>query len=63
VLRGGRSYHPLRHRNAIYVALTRLRESLAELAPDELVEVAEGRCRIAAGVQVAVLEDEPPPGG
>jgi tetratricopeptide (TPR) repeat protein len=61
-LRGGRSYHPLRHRNAIYVALTRLRESLAEVAPRELLEVLEGRCRIAAGVQVAVVGEEPSPG-
>jgi hypothetical protein len=55
-LRGGHGYHPLRHRNAIYVALTRLRESLAELVPGELVEVVEGRCRVPAALQVAVIE-------
>jgi hypothetical protein len=55
-LRGGRAYHPLRHRNAIYVALTRLRESLEGLVPGELVEVVEGRCRIPSAQQVAVLE-------
>jgi len=30
---GGRNYHPLRHRNAIYVAINRLRRALTELRP------------------------------
>jgi hypothetical protein len=55
-LRGGQGYHPLRHRNAIYVALTRLRESLEDVVAGELVEVVEGRCRVPASLQVAVVE-------
>jgi hypothetical protein len=52
---GGREYHPLRHRNAVYVALTRLRESLsAVLARDAFLEGPDGRYRIAPGVRVAV---------
>ena len=52
---GGTEYHPLRHRNAVYVALTRLRESLgAVLARDAFVEGPDGRYRIAPGVRVAV---------
>ena len=46
---GASTYHPLRHRNTIYVALTRLRESLRHLIDGEvLVEVAEGRYRLEA---------------
>ena len=52
---GGTEYHPLRHRNAVYVALTRLRESLgAVLARDAFVEGPDGRYRIAPGMRVAV---------
>ena len=52
---GGTEYHPLRHRNAVYVALTRLRESLdALLARDAFVEGPDGRYRISSGVRVAV---------
>jgi DNA-binding winged helix-turn-helix (wHTH) protein len=52
---GGTEYHPLRHRNAVYVALTRLRESLgALLARDAFVEGSDGRYRITPGVRVAV---------
>jgi len=52
---GGTEYHPLRHRNAVYVALTRLRESLgAVLARDAFVEGPDGRYRISPGVRVAV---------
>src|SRR5207302_737176 len=52
---GGREYHPLRHRNAVYVALTRLRESVASvLARDAFVEISDGRYRISPSVRVAV---------
>jgi tetratricopeptide (TPR) repeat protein/DNA-binding winged helix-turn-helix (wHTH) protein len=52
---GGTEYHPLRHRNAVYVALTRLRESLgALLERDAFVEGPDGRYRITPGVRVAV---------
>ena len=52
---GGREYHPLRHRNAVYVALTRLRESLgAVLERDAFVEGPDGRYRIAPDVRAAV---------
>jgi len=51
---GGAEYHPLRHRNAVYVALTRLRESLAGLARNAFVEGPDHRYRMAPGVRVAV---------
>jgi hypothetical protein len=51
---GGAEYHPLRHRNAVYVALARLRESLAVLARDVFVEGQDHRYRMAPGVRVAV---------
>ncbi len=52
---GGTEYHPLRHRNAVYVALTRVRESLGDLlARDAFVEGPDGRYRITPGVRVAV---------
>jgi hypothetical protein len=55
---GGRQYHPLRHRNTIYVALNRLRESLAKLLPDvESLQVLDGSSRLAPGLRVAVQED------
>ena len=58
---GGTEYHPLRHRNSVYVALTRLRESLgAVLARDAFVEGPDGRYRIAPEVTVAVRRSWPP---
>ena len=58
---GGTEYHPLRHRNSIYVALTRLRESLgAVLARDAFVEGPDGRYRIAPEVTAAVRRSWPP---
>jgi DNA-binding winged helix-turn-helix (wHTH) protein len=52
---GGREYHPLRHRNAMYVALTRLRESLrAMLENDAFIEGADGRYRISSSLRVAI---------
>lgn len=45
-------YHPLRHRNTLYVALKRLRGVLAELCGDdrELIETMSGGWRLVAGV-------------
>ena len=58
---GGTEYHPLRHRNSVYVALTRLRESLgAVLARDAFVEGPDGRYRITPEVTVAVRRSWPP---
>jgi tetratricopeptide (TPR) repeat protein/DNA-binding winged helix-turn-helix (wHTH) protein len=52
---GGIEYHPLRHRNAVYVALTRLRESLGVLlSRDAFFEGPGRRYRISADVRVAV---------
>jgi DNA-binding winged helix-turn-helix (wHTH) protein len=51
----GTEYHPLRHRNAVYVALTRLRESLgAVLARDAFVEGPDGRYRVTPDLRIAV---------
>lgn len=44
-------YHPLQHRNALYVAINRLRSSLREVMPErELIERASAGWRLAAGV-------------
>jgi DNA-binding response OmpR family regulator len=61
---GGREYHPLRHRNTIYVAITRLRRALAELLPGrEVVETTHQGWRLAAGISLCVIgEDTPRPG-
>jgi DNA-binding response OmpR family regulator len=50
---GASEYHPLRHRNTLYVALKRLRTTLAELCGHdrgELIETAPGGWRLVAGV-------------
>ena len=58
---GGTEYHPLRHRNSVYVALARLRESLgAVLARDAFIDGPDGRYRIAPGVRLAVRRSWPP---
>jgi DNA-binding response OmpR family regulator len=49
----GAEYHPLRHRNRLYVALKRLRTTLAELCGHdrgELIETRPGGWRLVAGV-------------
>ena len=52
----GREYHPLRHRNTIYVALSRLRRTLAELLPDRpVIERVPAGWRLAPGVRVSVV--------
>jgi tetratricopeptide (TPR) repeat protein len=46
-------YHPLRHRNTLYVAIKRLRQILAELCPShrgELIETVPSGWRLATGV-------------
>lgn len=51
----GRQYHPLRHRNAVYVGLQRLRDALRPLFGDDPVErVADGCYRVSAAMTVAV---------
>lgn len=53
---GGRDYHPLQHRNTIYVAIGRLRQALRELLPGrELIETAPGGWRLVESVSVCVI--------
>ncbi len=54
---GGREYHPLRHRNTVYVAVKRLRQTLKSLIADdrELIETAAGGWRLADGVDAVVV--------
>lgn len=63
---GGATYHPLHHRNALYVALNRLRAGLEEILPgrDVVVRTAAG-WRIADDVDacVAVAARQPSRGG
>jgi hypothetical protein len=52
---GATEYHPLQHRNTLYVAINRLRKSLQEALPGrEVVERAGGGWRIADGVDACV---------
>lgn len=45
-------FHPLRHRNAVYVALTRLKDSLKPLARDVRISLDGERYRLAGPVGV-----------
>lgn len=52
---GGREYHPLHHRNMVYVALQRTRKALEALVGREpLARVGDGRYRIGDGLAIAV---------
>ncbi len=54
---GGREYHPLRHRNTVYVAVKRLRQTLRALLEDEreVIETAAGGWRLADDVDAIVV--------
>ncbi len=54
---GGHEYHPLRHRNTVYVAVKRLRQTLRSLLDDEreLIETTAAGWRLADFVDVAVI--------
>lgn len=48
---GVAEYHPLQHRNALYVAINRLRSSLREALPErDVIERASAGWRLTAGV-------------
>ena len=60
---GGRQYHPLRHRNTVYVAVKRLRKTLRELLGDrEVVETASGGWRIADQIDAVSIRPTGEPG-
>jgi DNA-binding response OmpR family regulator len=49
-------YHPLRHRNTLYVALYRLRRALDELLPGQaVIETAPGGWRVCRGLAAAAV--------
>ena len=54
---GGREYHPLRHRNTVYVAVKRLRQTLKTLVDDDrdVIETAAGGWRLADGIDAIVV--------
>jgi DNA-binding response OmpR family regulator len=53
-------YHALRHRNTVYVAITRLRRLLRELLPTrEVLETAESGWRLAQDLKVCVVRALP----
>jgi DNA-binding response OmpR family regulator len=53
---GGREYHPLVHRNTIYVAIGRLRQALRELLPGrEIIKTAASGWRLAADLDLCVI--------
>lgn len=54
---GGREYHPDRHRNTIYVAITRLRRALQELLPGrQVVETTPQGWRLASDIALCVIQ-------
>jgi DNA-binding winged helix-turn-helix (wHTH) protein len=59
---GGKTFHPLKHRNAVYVAIARLRECLAGLVDGPaVVEPVAGRYRLEAkAVVVSRLDNRTP---
>src|SRR5262249_54797747 len=60
----GREYHPLRHRNTVYVGMSRLRRSLAELLPGrEVIETAPGGWRLSDDLDAAAARLVPRPVG
>lgn len=53
-------YHALRHRNTVYVAITRLRRLLRELLPTrEVLETAESGWRLAQDLKLCVIRALP----
>ena len=59
---GGREYHPLRHRNTVYVALNRLRQLLRELLPGrEVVETASNGWRLSREVDICAIRSKRTP--
>ncbi len=57
----GREYHPLRHRNTVYVGISRLRRALAQLLPGQtVIETTPTGWRLATGVRAVVIDVAPP---
>ena len=54
VWQGSDAYHPLRHRNAIYVAVNRLRAALEPVAGKEVVRSTSTHYALAPGLRIAV---------
>jgi len=54
---GGHEYHPLRHRNTVYVAVKRLRQTLRALLDDdrELIETTAAGWRLTDGIDIALI--------
>jgi DNA-binding response OmpR family regulator/tetratricopeptide (TPR) repeat protein len=53
---GGRDYHPLRHRNTVYVAVKRLRQTLRKLLGERnVIETAAGGWRMADDIDAASI--------
>ncbi len=55
----GGTFHPLRHRNAVYVALARLKESLKPFAREVRITHDGDRYRLIGDLPVAVLRRAP----
>ena len=54
---GGTEYHPLRHRNTVYVALNRLRHTLSEMFPERtLIERVPNGWRLDGGLDACTIE-------
>ncbi len=61
---GVAEYHPLRNRNALYVAINRLRKSLKAAFPDrEVIESVAGGWRLADGVDACAAMPARDPSG
>jgi tetratricopeptide (TPR) repeat protein len=57
---GAREYHPLRHRNTLYVAVKRLRSTLRDLLNEDrdLIETAAGGWRVVDELDAIVIRPE-----
>ncbi|MBP6841525.1 MAG: hypothetical protein KA190_29765, partial [Kofleriaceae bacterium] len=56
----GGVYHPLRHRNTLYVSLNRTRKLVSELLGDREVVLRDGAgWRLAPDVEIAVIRRDP----
>lgn len=61
---GGNEYHPLRHRNTVYVAVKRLRQTLRKLLGERsVIETGAGGWRIADDIDAASIRPIEPAAG
>lgn len=55
------AYHPLRHRNALYVAISRLRRLLRELIGRDVIDTQPSGWRLVRDLDACVVDNRPRP--